>query len=167
MVARHLAGSSLRAPDGMRTRTMSPIRDSTMQELPAERDFAAVPGAQFEVVDRRTFRNVAEFRDVARTKSDVVADGHLAADGDALGSGHERGVAVGRLDASQRGAVTGLWTSSVTSQTTSFSRACGSFLEPVTGRGSAARNLALCTNSLTHDDSPQNAPRRMAASSAS
>jgi len=132
-------------------------------------DLTAIARAKFEVVDRRTFRDVAQFGDVAGAEGHVVADGDLASDGDAFGSSDQGRVAVRRLDASERSAVNG-----AVNQLGDLAHhvlvAWHAVLsgEPVAGHAVAWRGtFALCTNSLTHGKSPQNAPRRIAASSAS
>ena len=65
-------------------------------------DLATVTGSEFEVVDRRSFRDVPDFGDVSRAQGDVVADGHFAANGKPFSGGHERGVAIRGLDPSER-----------------------------------------------------------------
>jgi len=132
-------------------------------------DLATVAGTELEVVDRRTFRDVPQFSDVPGTERHIVADGDLASNGEAFGRCDQRRVAVRRLDAGERSAVNG-----AVNQFGDLAHhvfvAWHTVLsgESVAGHAVAWRGtFALCTNSLTHGKSPQNAPRRMAASSAS
>jgi hypothetical protein len=67
--------------------------------------FTTVSRAKLEVVDGRTFRDVAQMSDVSRAESNVVADGHFATDGDAFRGSDQGGVSVGGLDASEWSAV--------------------------------------------------------------
>jgi len=70
-------------------------------------DLATVAGAELEVVDRRTFRDVTQFGDVAGAERHIVADGDFASDGETFGGSDQRRVAVRRLDASEWSAVNG------------------------------------------------------------
>ena len=115
-------------------------------------DFTTVARAEFKVVDRRSFWNVAKFGDVAWSKGHVVADGDLAPDGDAFGGCDQRCVAVWCLDAGQ-GCAVNRAVNQFGDLTDHVFVAWHLVLtgETVAGHAVAWRGtFALCTNSLTH-----------------
>ena len=131
--------------------------------------FATVSGTEFKVVDGRSFWDVTDFGDVSGAEGNVVTNGDLAANSNAFGGSHQGRVTVGRLDASEWGGV-----DRAVNQLGDLTNHIFVAGHPVLTGESVARHavawrgtFALCTNSLTHDNSPQNAPRRIAASSAS